>query len=154
MSLLETFASITTFVLDVDGVLTDGTLTLLPGGVMARKMNVKDGYALQLAIKKGYTIAIISGGISEEVSDRLSRLGVKEVFMKVKDKVEVMSGFLDNHSLNWNEVLYMGDDIPDLEVMETVQTCLLPGRCRGRNKRSFNLYISPAWRRRLCTRRN
>ncbi len=74
MSLLQLFKSVTTFVFDVDGVLTDGTLTVLPDGVMARKMNVKDGYALQLAVKRGYNVVIISGGASEEVAERLIKL--------------------------------------------------------------------------------
>jgi len=82
MNLHELFKSVTTLVFDVDGVLTDGSLTLLPGGIMARMMNSKDGYALQLAVKKRYNIIIISGGHSEEVTDRLNKLGVSAVFMK------------------------------------------------------------------------
>lgn len=118
MNLLQSFKPITTFAFDVDGVLTDGSLTLLPGGIMARSMNAKDGYGLQLAVKKGYHIVIISGGASEEVTERLNKLGVTAVFMKVKDKVSVLQDFLEKRNLSWKEVLYMGDDIPDLQVMK------------------------------------
>lgn len=126
MSLLELFKSVTTLVFDVDGVLTDGTLTVLPDGVMARKMNVKDGYALQLAVKRGYNIVIISGGNSEEVRDRLNKLGVAEVFMKVTDKVNILKKYLQEQSLSWEEVLYMGDDIPDLNVMQEARVACCP----------------------------
>src|ERR1700712_1483216 len=118
MSLLELFKTVTTFAFDVDGVLTDGSLTVLPGGVMARKMNVKDGYALQLAVKKGYRVVIISGGASEEVTERLQKLGVSEVFMRITDKAGVLNEYLVKEKVSWSEVLFMGDDIPDLEVMK------------------------------------
>ena len=116
--MLEKFKHITTFVFDVDGVLTDGSLLALPGGVMARRMNIKDGYALQLAVKKGYHVVIISGGNSEEVKERLIKLGVKEVWMQVADKPAILQQFMKQHHLSKEKVLYMGDDIPDLEVMQ------------------------------------
>lgn len=126
MSLFQLFKNITTLVFDVDGVLTDGMLTVLPGGIMARRMNVKDGYALQLAVKRGYRIVIISGGYSEEVAERLSKLGIAEVYMKVTDKVSVLSSLLNKYKLTWQEVLYMGDDIPDLIVMQNVGLACCP----------------------------
>ncbi|MDQ6815750.1 MAG: HAD hydrolase family protein [Bacteroidota bacterium] len=126
MNLLEKFKSVTTFVFDVDGVLTDGTLTILPGGVMARKMNAKDGYALQLAVKKGYHVVIISGGVSEEVADRLHKLGVSQVFMKTIDKAGTLNAYLQENKLSWREVLFMGDDIPDLVVMKKVGIACCP----------------------------
>jgi len=86
VALLDQLKKITCFVFDVDGVLTNGNLLVMPNGLMARSMNIKDGYAIQLAIKKGYKVWIISGGNSEEVKDRLEKLGVAEVFMKVMDK--------------------------------------------------------------------
>src|SRR4051812_14914824 len=103
MSIPEVFKSITTLVFDVDGVLTDGSLIVLPGGVMARRMNVKDGYALQLAVKKGYNVVIISGGVSEEVIDRLTKLGVSAVFMKVTDKLRVLKEYVEAKRLSWAE---------------------------------------------------
>lgn len=116
--MLEKFKHITTFVFDVDGVLTDGTLFVLPDGLMARRMNIKDGYALQLAVKKGYQIVIISGGSSPEVKQRLLNLGITEVWMEVKDKSSVLQKFMQEKQLDKSEVLYMGDDMPDLQVMQ------------------------------------
>ena len=142
MNLLELFKSVTTLVFDVDGVLTDGTLTILPAGVMARKMNVKDGYALQLAVKKSYNIIIISGGNSEEVKDRLNKLGIGQVFMRVIDKVNILQNYLQEHNLSWQEVLYMGDDIPDLYVMQKVRVACCPSDAVEEIK-EVSAYISP-----------
>jgi 3-deoxy-D-manno-octulosonate 8-phosphate phosphatase (KDO 8-P phosphatase) len=142
MNLLELFKSVTTFVFDVDGVLTDGTLTILPAGVMARKMNVKDGYALQLAVKKGYNVVIISGGNSEEVADRLKKLGVSAVFMKVIDKTRILDNYLQQNNLSWKEVLYMGDDIPDLYVMKRSGVACCPSDAVEEIK-EISAYISP-----------
>lgn len=116
--MLDKFKHITSFVFDVDGVLTDGTLLVLPGGVMARTMNIKDGYALQLAVKRGYHVVVISGGYSEEVKERLFKLGVKDVYMQVENKAAVLQQFMKQHNLGPEKVLYMGDDIPDLDVMQ------------------------------------
>jgi len=116
--LLEQFKHITTFVFDVDGVLTDGNLFVLPDGLMARRMNIKDGYALQLAIKKGYRVMVISGGNSPEVKNRLERLGVKDIWMQVENKTAVLEKFMQANKLSRNEVLFMGDDIPDLQVIQ------------------------------------
>ncbi|MES2004128.1 MAG: HAD-IIIA family hydrolase [Bacteroidota bacterium] len=116
--MLEKFNHITTFVFDVDGVLTDGTLLVLPNGVMARRMSIRDGYALQLAVKKGYHVAIISGGNSPEVVDRLQKLGITDLWMGVEDKAAVLKQLMEKYRLAKEVVLYMGDDIPDLQVMK------------------------------------
>ena len=116
--MLSKFKHITTFVFDVDGVLTDGSLFVLPDGLMARRMNIKDGYALQLAVKRGYHVVIISGGNSPEVKQRLLNLGVTEVWMQVTDKSAVLEKFMQENKLDKSSVLYMGDDIPDLLVMQ------------------------------------
>ena len=142
MNLLEQFQPITTLVFDVDGVLTDGKLLVLPQGVMARSMHVKDGYALQLAVKRGYNVVIISGGASAEVMDRLEKLGVKAVFMQVTDKVTVLQNFLAANNLQWDEVMYMGDDIPDLEVMRKVGLACCPADAVSEIK-EVSAYISP-----------
>ncbi len=142
MNLFELFKSITTFVFDMDGVLTDGSLTVLPGGIMARKMNVKDGYALQLAVKKGYNIIIISGGVSEEATDRLNKLGVSQVFMKVTDKLGVLGKYLTEKQLSWDEVLFMGDDIPDMQAMKKVAIACCPIDAVHEVK-EISAYISP-----------
>jgi 3-deoxy-D-manno-octulosonate 8-phosphate phosphatase (KDO 8-P phosphatase) len=125
MNVLELFSKITTFVFDVDGVLTDGTVLVLPNGVQARQMHIKDGFGLQMAIRNGFKVVIISGGTSEPVVDRLSKLGITEVFMTVTDKKEFLETYINKKGLNWNELLYMADDLPDLEVMKHcgVSTC-------------------------------
>lgn len=117
MPLLEQFSRIKTFVFDVDGVLTDGSLLIPDDGQMIRRMNIKDGYALQLALKRGYRVVIISGGASEAVRERLNRLGVQDVYLKVQDKKNVLSEYVMRHQLSWHELLFMGDDIPDYQVM-------------------------------------
>jgi len=142
MKLLDLLKRVTTFVFDVDGVLTDGSLLILGNGVMARKMNVKDGYALQLAVKRGYKVVIISGGNSEEVTDRLNRLGVSAVYMKVTDKVKVLTEYVSAHNLNWGDLLFMGDDIPDLEAMKKVGVACCPLDAVEEIKR-IAAYISP-----------
>ncbi len=116
--MLDIFSRITTFVFDVDGVLTDGTLFVFDNGEQVRRMNIKDGYALQLAIKKGYHIAIFSGGTSEAVVSRLQKLGITDVFMNVKDKKSGVEKYIEEHGISWKEVLFMGDDIPDYSVMK------------------------------------
>ena len=113
MNILSLFKPIKTFVFDVDGVLTDGTLLILQDGQMARRMNIKDGYALQLAIKKGYRVAIISGGTSNEVKQRLLSLKLTDVFMQVENKQQFLIEYVNKNNLPWNEILFMGDDIPD-----------------------------------------
>lgn len=120
MNMLNAFANINTFVFDVDGVLTDGTLLVLEGGQMARRMNIKDGYALQLAIKKGYRVVVISGGISEPVKERLVKLGVTDVMMNVKDKKACLQEYVFSNNLVWEKLLFMGDDIPDYLPMTMV----------------------------------
>jgi len=118
MNILQSFQTISCFVFDMDGVLTDGSLLVLPDGLMARRMNIKDGYALQLAVKKGYHVLVISGGNSPEVKDRLLKLGVTNVWMQAGDKKAILSNWLAEHQVSKSELLYMGDDVPDLEVMQ------------------------------------
>jgi 3-deoxy-D-manno-octulosonate 8-phosphate phosphatase (KDO 8-P phosphatase) len=139
--MLEKFKHITTFVFDIDGVLTDGSVLVLPGGVMARKMNIKDGYALQLAVKRGYHVVIISGGKSVEVKERLSKLGVKEVWMEVENKSAVLQQFMEQHHLAKEKVLYMGDDIPDLAVMKLAGLACCPADAVQEIK-EISVYIS------------
>jgi 3-deoxy-D-manno-octulosonate 8-phosphate phosphatase (KDO 8-P phosphatase) len=120
MNILKLFKPITTFVFDVDGVLTDGTVLVLPGGVQARRMNIKDGFALQMALKNGYKVKIISGGNSPEVVDRLEKLGVTDVSMAIMDKKSFLIEFMAAHNLKKQEVLYMGDDLPDIPALKEV----------------------------------
>jgi len=116
---------INTFIFDVDGVLTDGSITLMPDGEQVRAMNIKDGYAMQLAVKKGFKIAIISGSKSEGVRKRLNGLGIFDVYMNCDNKLETYAEFLLTYEIKPEEILYMGDDVPDFEVMKRigVPTC-------------------------------
>jgi 3-deoxy-D-manno-octulosonate 8-phosphate phosphatase (KDO 8-P phosphatase) len=108
------------FIFDVDGVLTDGSVTLLPDGEQVRMMNIKDGYAMQLAVKKGFKIAIISGGRSEMVRKRLNGLGITDIYLGAHSKIDQYNELLTMYDLVPDEILYMGDDIPDYEVMRRV----------------------------------
>lgn len=140
--MLDKFKHITTFVFDVDGVMTDGSLLVLPGGVMARRMNIKDGYALQLAVKRGYRVLVISGGNAPEVKERLEKLGIKDVWMQVKDKTALLQQVMQEHGLDRNAVLYLGDDLPDLSVMQTVGLPCCPADA-ARDIKEIAHYISP-----------
>jgi 3-deoxy-D-manno-octulosonate 8-phosphate phosphatase (KDO 8-P phosphatase) len=142
MNVLELFQEITTFIFDVDGVITDGTLLVMPGNTMVRRMNVKDGYALQLAIKKGYNVVVISGGNSVEVEERLNKLGVQEVYMRVEDKLSVLQNYMQLHNVAVPQALFMGDDIPDMEVMNAVGLPCCPNDAAIEIK-SVSKYISP-----------
>jgi len=118
MNLLAQFKPIKCFVFDVDGVLTDGSLLISPDGEWLRQMNIKDGYALQLAVKKGYEVIIMTGAKSEPVADRLSKLGIKQIFQGVEDKAAQLASCIQSLQLSVNEVLFMGDDIPDYGALK------------------------------------
>lgn len=116
--MLHLFTPITTFVFDVDGVLTNGQILVLPQGVMARSMNVKDGYALQLAVKRGYQVVIISGGDMPEVEIRFQKLGIEHVFTKVSNKLACLQSFLTEKGIHMEQCLFMGDDLPDMQLLQ------------------------------------
>ncbi len=105
------------FVFDVDGVLSPSLIPMSENGEPQRMANVKDGYALQLAIKCGYKIAIISGGKSEAVRKRFHALGIKDIFLNIEKKIGTFEKWLSDNELSAKEVVYMGDDIPDLACM-------------------------------------
>lgn len=123
---LEKLKDITTFVFDIDGVLTNGTVLASPTGELLRSFNIKDGYALQLAKKKGYQLCIISGSTGAATQQRFANLGLTNVYLGVADKVEVFNRFLSENKLLAAEVLYMGDDLPDYEVMQLVGIAACP----------------------------
>ena len=127
MNELERFADVTTFIFDVDGVLTNSQLLVLEDGALLRQMNVRDGYAIKRALDQGYHVCVITGGKSQGVVSRLQGLGVVDVYYGVRDKVEVYRDYLDLYELDDANVLYMGDDMPDYEVMRLVgfPTCPL-----------------------------
>ncbi len=134
--------NISAIMLDVDGVLTDGMVNTLPDGDQVRRMNIKDGYALQHAVKKGYHISIISGGTSESVRLRLNGLGIKEVNLACKNKMEVFENLKTKFNLESENILYMGDDIPDYKVMQKVGFAACPNDAADEIK-SISHYISP-----------
>jgi 3-deoxy-D-manno-octulosonate 8-phosphate phosphatase (KDO 8-P phosphatase) len=106
------------FAFDVDGVFTNGAVMLHPGGEFIRMMNIKDGFAVQHAVKMGYPIAIITGGYSKMVKKRFLALGVRDIYMKSANKNIAFESFLKKYKLIAADVLYMGDDLPDYEVMK------------------------------------
>ena len=106
------------FAFDVDGVFTNGTVFLFPGNEFVRAVNIKDGYAVQHCIKMGYPIAIISGGKSTEVAHRFRKLGVTDIYLGSSNKWEHYEDFRMKYGFEHEEILYMGDDIPDYEIMQ------------------------------------
>ncbi|MBT8243859.1 MAG: HAD-IIIA family hydrolase [Winogradskyella sp.] len=114
----EYLNDITTFIFDVDGVLTDGTVTVTTDGEMLRNFNIKDGYALKTAVDLGYNICIISGGSNEGVRKRLNHLGIKDVYLGAKNKIEQLNDYFSKNNISKSQTLYMGDDIPDYPVMQ------------------------------------
>lgn len=122
----EYLKHITTFIFDVDGVLTDGTVQITNNGDILRTMNVKDGYALKTAVDSGFHICIISGGTNEGVRVRLEGLGIKDVFLGAHNKIEQLNQFLKKTNIKIENVLYMGDDLPDYPVMKLVGLACCP----------------------------
>ncbi len=115
---LSKLKTIKAFIFDVDGVLTDGNVLTTEKGEMLRTFNIKDGYALQHALKLKYPVGIISGGKTEGVRLRLEFLGIKNIYLGQKNKKDAFQNFLNTHKLNAEDILYMGDDIPDLELIK------------------------------------
>ncbi len=142
MDVLSKLKEVKLFVLDVDGVLTDGNIILFDDGQAARRMNIKDGYALQLAVKKGYQILIISGAASGAVRIRLERLGIAHINFAVKNKALLLQKFVAENNLLWPQVLYMGDDMPDLTCMQMAGVACAPADAVPEIK-SVAHYISP-----------
>ncbi len=149
--MLNKFTKIRLFVFDIDGVLTDGNLLILPDGQWARTMNIKDGYALQLAVKKGYRILVISGGDAVPVKQRLQKLGITDIFLPVHNKPEILQQYLQDHQIPREAVLYMGDDIPDLAAMQLAGLPCCPQDAATEIKQS-SLYISPLAGGKGCVR--
>jgi 3-deoxy-D-manno-octulosonate 8-phosphate phosphatase (KDO 8-P phosphatase) len=116
----EILKDITTFVFDVDGVLTDSSLLITTDGEMLRKMSVKDGYALKTALQKGYQVCIITGGTNEGVRNRLKGLGITDIYLGAHHKDEPLDEFLDSYGIAPENVLYMGDDLPDIPPMQRI----------------------------------
>lgn len=116
----EYLNQITTFIFDVDGVLTDGTVHITSTGDMLRTMNIKDGYALKIAVDKGYNVCIISGGSNEGVRLRLKGLGITDIYLGAHNKIEQLDDYFNKRGVKSENALYMGDDIPDYPVMKGI----------------------------------
>ena len=133
---------INTFIFDIDGVLTDGTVTLFGNGEQVRKMSSRDGYSMQYAKKKGYKIAIISGGSSKGVKQRFDYLGITDVYLSSSNKLEAFNDLVKKYDLNTEHILYMGDDLPDWEVMKKVGLPTCP-QDAATEIREIAKYVSP-----------
>ncbi len=139
---LQKLIEITTFIFDVDGVLTDGSVQVTDNGQSLRTFNIKDGYAMQLAVKKGYNLCIISGGDGIAMGRRFANLGITDVFLGSGDKVSIFNQYLKDKNITAAEVLYMGDDIPDLKVMKLVGLPTCPADAVEEIK-AISTFISP-----------
>lgn len=122
----QLLTNIKAFVFDVDGVLTDARLFISESGELLRTMNAKDGYAMKTALQNGYLVCIITGGKNEGVKSRLQGLGITDVFLNATDKIAKLNEYLSKHNLKPEDVLYMGDDMPDVPVMEYVGLATCP----------------------------
>lgn len=134
--------AIRAFIFDVDGVLGSSIVLLHSSGELLRTMNIKDGYALQYAVRQGYLIGIISGGKSDAVKQRFENLGIRDVYMASSSKIDCYNDFIKKYNLTDEAVLYVGDDIPDLQVMKKAGIAVCPSDASEEIK-SVSDYISP-----------
>ena len=137
----EKLKLITTLIFDYDGVLTGGTVLINADGELLRTAYVKDGYALKHATEMGFRVAIISGGKSESVRMRMAPLGIKDVFLDARDKLKTYEEYVEKHKLKPEEVLFMGDDIPDYLIMKEVGVASCPSDAAEEIK-AVAVYIS------------
>jgi 3-deoxy-D-manno-octulosonate 8-phosphate phosphatase (KDO 8-P phosphatase) len=128
-------------VFDVDGVLSAETITMAATGEPLRTVNIKDGYAIQLAQKMGLRIAILTGGNTQAIRTRYENLGVQDIYMKCAVKITTFEEFLEKYQLNADEVIYVGDDIPDYEVMKRCGCPCCPADACSDIK-AISLYVS------------
>ena len=135
-------ARIKALAFDVDGVFTDGSVQLLPGHEPIRTFHSKDGYAIQVAARQGFLLAVITGGKSETVKERLKTLGVQDVWLGARHKIEAYEEWLAMYDLRDEEVLYMGDDLPDTEVLQRAGLSCCP-HDSAPEIRAIVDYISP-----------
>lgn len=142
MSYKTKLKNIKAFVFDVDGVFTDGSVYLMPGGSMSRVMNVLDGYAVVKAIKSGYKIGVITGGDDPMVRHRLNYLGITDYYAKSPDKMIDFEDFKTKNNLSNDEILIMGDDLPDMSIMRKVAIASCPINAVPEVK-EISDYISP-----------
>jgi 3-deoxy-D-manno-octulosonate 8-phosphate phosphatase (KDO 8-P phosphatase) len=132
---------IKTFVLDVDGVLTDGTLLAFNSGEQARAFHIRDGYAIRYALRKGYRVAVISGREEEGVRKRLESLDIRDIFLGVDDKMKIFNNYINTYRLEVEHIAYMGDDVPDAEVMRRCAVAACPADA-ARDVREISNYTT------------
>ena len=137
----ELLKEITTFILDVDGVLTNGRILVTSKGKMLREMNTKDGFIIKYALDKGFKIFIISGGTNKGVKERLKDLGIEEIFLGEHTKKDTYDKLIKKYNLKKNEIVYMGDDIPDIPVMKKIGVPCCPNDAVP-DVKQISIYIS------------
>lgn len=142
MNQLEKFAEVDTLIFDVDGVFTNSTLLVLESGKLLRQMHTRDGYAVKAALRAGYRVCVITGGKSEGVRIRLQNLGVTDIYVGIQDKIEAYEEYIDLYEIDEEKVLYMGDDLPDYDVMRRVGFPVCPIDASPEIKK-LSQYISP-----------
>ena len=147
----QLFKQIKAMVFDVDGVLTDGSIILMPNGELVRTMNMRDSIAMRLAIKNGYQLCIITGGNSQAVKQRLNRIGISDIYLKTENKLEALKEFVALYDIQLNEVLFMGDDLVDYEAMSKVGIPACP-KDAVQDIKNISLYISPVKGGKGCVR--
>jgi len=141
MNFYKRLQKITTFCLDVDGVLTNSDLIIANDGKLWRTMHARDGLAMFYAKKTGYNLCVISGGRNEKVADRLKGLGIEHIYLGAFNKVEVLQEYVESTQLNYEEILFMGDDLNDYKVMQQVGLATCPANAAVEIK-SIAHYIS------------
>jgi 3-deoxy-D-manno-octulosonate 8-phosphate phosphatase (KDO 8-P phosphatase) len=137
----EELRKVKAFVFDVDGVLSNAKIYLHPGNEMMRSANIKDGYAIQYAVRKGYPICIITGGNSEAVEERFKNLGVTDIYLRSRNKMKDLEDFLGRYDFGPENILYMGDDLPDYPAMKVIGFPTCPSDAVEEIK-SISMYIS------------
>ena len=137
----ELLKKITTFILDVDGVLTNGKILITSKGKMLREMNTKDGFIIKYALDKGFKIFIISGGTNKGVKERLKDLGIDEIFLGDHTKKDTYEKLIKKYNLQMNEIVYMGDDIPDIPVMKKIGVPCCPNDAVP-DVKQISIYVS------------
>lgn len=142
MNQLEKFSEVDTLIFDVDGVFTNSTLLVLESGKLLRQMHTRDGYAVKAALRAGYRVCVITGGKSEGVRVRLKNLGVTDIYIGIQDKIDAYEEYIDLYDIDEEKVMYMGDDLPDYEVMRRVGFPVCPVDSAPEIKKLAH-YISP-----------
>lgn len=147
----EKLNRINTLFFDIDGVFTDNKVLVMENGDVIRNVHSKDGYAVQLAVKKGYRIVILSGGNNTAVKNLLAKTGIKDIFINQHDKLQCYKDFIYSNDIKDEQVMYMGDDLPDYEVMSRVGVAACPNDSAPEIKR-ICIYISPKEGGKGCVR--